>query len=268
LLCLTGCGDEAGRASLGDGGSGSMSTAGGASSGAGGVNAGGSGTSLGGTTAGGGGASVAGGSAVTPVTCEELKDDVGWKLMVEIKNEMSQTLYLGPEDMTCDAQLLFRVEDGARTELPALATCRSSCQAAMTGTTGSCPLACPIPTTVTLEPGQGVRVPWDGRFAVPQTLPQQCVTSGVSAPSACVSARQIEPGLFTFSARAGTKRQCLDPSGTCSCGPSAIGGCSTPTSLISGTIVTTELFMMLEPGEPSTNGDPPLVGLLFRDQTD
>lgn len=244
--------------SAGVGGTGAAATLGGASA------TGGTGGSTGST---GGHASQSGASSSGVVDCESLKDDQGWQLMVEIKNEMSQTLYLGPDEMSCDAAALFQVEDGARTVLPALGSCRSSCQAAMAGAPVSCPLVCPNPTTVTLEPGQSVRLPWDGRFAVPQSLPQQCVSGATSAPSGCVSARQVEAGVFTFSARAGTMRRCLDPSGSCSCAPSGTGGCATPTSLIAGTIITTELFLMLEPGEPSPSGAPPLVGLAFRDQS-
>lgn len=271
VLSLTGCGDEASRPSLGsvDGQSTSAASGGGGGGGTAGSSSG-AGASLGGSASStGGSGSTAGSGSVAPgpVNCEDLKDDRGWQLMVEIKNEMSQTLYLGPEDMNCEARELFQVQDGARRALPALAACRSSCQNAMTGTSVSCPLVCPIPTTVTLDAGQSVRVPWDGRFAVPQALPQQCVSGAATPPAECVSAEQVEAGVFTFSAKAGTTRRCLDPSGTCNCGPSAIGGCSTPTSLISGTIVTTELFMMLEPGEPSPNGAPPLVSLTFRDQT-
>jgi hypothetical protein len=268
FVCVTACGDDASRAPLGsvDG----QSTAAGGTGGAAGSASSMSGTggSTGGSAASTGGSSTAGSGSVTPVNCEDLKDDKGWQLMIEIKNEMSQTLYLGPQEMNCEARELFQVEDGARRALPALAACRSSCQNAMTGMSVSCPLACPIPTTVTLESGQSVRVPWDGRFAVPQPLPQQCVTGTAAPPAECVSAQQVEAGVFTFSVQAGTTRRCLDPSGTCSCGPSAIGGCSTPTSLIGGTIVTIEFFMMLEPGEPSPNGAPPIVSLSFRDQTE
>jgi hypothetical protein len=272
IASLTGCGDDASRPSLGSVDGQSTSAVGGSSGTAGSSsNASGAGGSIGGSvsSAGGGGSTGGSGSvAPGPVDCEDLKDDKGWQLMIEIKNEMSQTLYLGPEDMNCEARELFQVQDGARRALPALAACRSSCQNAMTGTSVSCPLVCPIPTTVTLDAGQSVRVPWDGRFAVPQTLPQQCVSGAATPAAECVSAEQVEAGVFTFSAKAGTTRRCLDPSGTCNCGPSAIGGCSTPTSLIGGTIVTTELFMMLEPGEPSPNGAPPLVSLTFRDQNE
>jgi hypothetical protein len=135
----------------------------------------------------------------------------------------------------------------------------------MQGTVVTCPLACGVPTTVTLAPGQSIDVPWDGRFAAPQTLPLECVPGAATSATACIQAKRIEAALFTFKAQAGTSRQCLDPSGTCACTPGANGTCSTPSSLIAGTIITTEFLVKLEPGELSPTGQPPYIGLEFKD---
>lgn len=222
----------------------------------------------GGTSAGvAGGATqpVAGSSAGGAVSCTSYADATGYTLPVHIKNSSKATLYLGPQESTCEVARLFAVEDGARHVLPSLDGCHTSCQQLMQTGPAACPLACPVPSTVTLAPGQSVDVPWDGRFAVPQTLPQQCMPSTATAPGSCVQAQRIEAAAFTFKALAGTKRTCLDPSGTCACTPSANGTCTSASSVISGTIITTELFLKLEPGETSPGGEPQYIGLEFKD---
>jgi hypothetical protein len=254
-LSVQGCSDEpiSGPLGSGDASGGSAGSGGAALAAAG--------------TAGGGQAGTGGGIATPPdMACSSYTDDASWSLLVHIKNEMSQTLYLGQEAMSCESERLFQVEDGARTLLPALSSCRSSCETMMNTGPVACPGACATPATVTLEPGQTVQVPWDGRFGVDFTLPQQCLLGTQTSNLACVRAKRVEANIFTFSAKAGTKRQCLEPSGNCTCTPSATGGCSSPASLIAGTIITTELLLKLEPGEPATSGEPPYIGLLFQDQ--
>jgi hypothetical protein len=199
------------------------------------------------------------------VACTSYADAAGYTLPVHIKNSSTVTLYLGPQESTCEVARLFAVEDGARHVLPSLDGCHTSCQALMQTGPVACPLACAAPSTVTLAPGQTLDVPWDGRFAVPQTLPQQCMPGASTGPNSCVQAQQVQAAAFTFKALAGTKRTCLDPSGTCACAPSANGTCTSPSSVISGTIITTELFLKLEPGETSPGGEPQYIGLEFKD---
>lgn len=206
----------------------------------------------------GAGASSAGGA----VSCSSFADAAGWSLRVRIRNEMSSTLYVGQENSTCDVDLLFQVEDGARQKLPRLNGCPSSCQTAMASGAVLCPDSCALPSTVTLEPGQSIELPWDGRFAVEHLLPPQCLRPELQSPANCVRAEQVEAGPYHFLARAGTGRHCL--SGTCgACTPNPNGGCTTPGSLITGTIITTERFVGLEPGELSPSGTPPLLLLVF-----
>jgi hypothetical protein len=258
-LSLQACGDEPVSYPLG-----AVDSAGGA---AGASLAGGAGTAAGGSGAGSAGQAGAGGSVAPPaMACSSYSDDATWSLRVTIKNEMTQALYLGQQEMGCPLERLFQVEDGARQVLPALDACHSSCETMMKTGATSCPAACATPATITLEPGQTLQVPWDGRFGVDFTLPQQCLVGAPPSSLACVRAKRIEASLFTFSARAGTRRTCLEPSGNCTCMPNPTGGCSAPGSLIAGTIITTELILKLEPGETATNGDPPYIGLVFRDQ--
>lgn len=217
--------------------------------------------------AGGAGAGAAGTANSTGgvVECSSFTDQTGWTLPVHIKNTMTQTLYLGQDAMTCEAKPLFQVEDGSRTVLQSLDGCHSSCQAMMETGPVACPEVCAMPSTVTLEPGQSITVPWDGRFGVQHMLPQQCLRSGVVGPAGCMQARRIEAAAFTFVATAGTRRECLQPGGTCTCTPNQNGGCTSTASLIGGTIYTSEYFVKLEPGETSPGGEPPYIEILFQD---
>ncbi len=234
---------------------------GGAAAGAGATRGGSLSGSAGASGASGAGQSTAGGA----MACSSYMDAAGYTLPVHIKNVSTKTLYLGQQTMTCQPERLFQVEDGSRAVLPRVDNCHTSCQAMMQGTVVTCPLACAVPTTVTIAPGQTVDVPWDGRFGVPQTLPLQCIAGAAAASNACIQAQQIGPQLLTFTAEAGTNRQCLDPSGKCTCTPNANGTCSTPSSLITGTIITTEFLVKLEPGEKSPSGEPQYIGLEFKD---
>lgn len=231
-----------------------MLAQGGGGAGAGGVSSGGSaGQSAAGTASASGGA----------LACSAYMDHAGYTLPVHIKNTSSVTLYLGQQDSNCQIERLFQVEDGARHVLPSLDGCHTSCQQLMQTGPVACPLACAAPSTITLAPGQGVDVPWDGRFAVPQTLPANCMPPASTSPGACVQAQQIEAAVFTFSAQAGTQRQCLN--GTCNCVANANGTCTSAASTITGTIITTEYLVKLEPGETSTTGAPPYIALEFKD---
>lgn len=230
-------------------------------------------TAQGGAAATNGGASLGGGagqlassgsSAGGAVSCANYADDAGYTLPVHIKNSSSITLYVGPQDSTCQAARLFQVEDGARQLLPSLEGCHTSCQDLMQTGPVSCPLACAAPSTVALAPGQTIDVPWDGRFAVPQTLPTQCMRTASTAPATCVQAEQVEAAPFTFIARAGTARTCLDPSGTCACTPNSNGTCTSASTIITGTIIKTEYFVKLEPGETSPSGEPQYIALEFK----
>jgi len=214
-----------------------------------------------------GAAAQAGAPAAPPMACETYVDSGTWSLLVQIKNERTEPVYLGQDTASCDVQRVFQVEDGARAVLPSLDGCHSSCQTLMQTGPVACPLACAAPSTITLQPGETLKVPWDGRFGVPQNLPQQCLPSAQQgASTSCIQAKRIEPSVFTFSARAGTKHQCLAAGGACTCTPNQNGGCTTPSSLISGTIITTRYLVKLEPGEISPGGESQYIGLVFQNE--
>ncbi len=211
--------------------------------------------------AGGGG----GTAAVAEMACSNYMDESSWTLLVQITNRRSQVVYVGQQGATCETTRPFAVHDGARTLLPALEKCQSSCQQLMQAGPTTCPLACAAPSTIALQPGETLKVPWDGRFGVPQTLPQSCASAAAVGATSCVQAVHIEPSLLTFSAQAGTTRQCAAGQAGCTCAPNANGGCVAASSTIGGTIITTEFLVKLEPGEKSPSGEPPYIGLVFED---
>jgi hypothetical protein len=228
--------------------------------------AGGAQTTAGSSAGGTGQASGGSGSATPPPACSSFADDTAWKLTVHIKNQKSTTIYLGSQMMSCEAARLFEVTDGARAILPALESCRSSCTSVMTGAAVACPMACAAPSTITLAPGQSIDIPWDGLFGVDNTVPSECMHTAAPSPTACVRAQQIKNGLFTFTAQGGAERQCLTPGGCTTCTPNPSGGCTTPGSLMAGTITTTNFIIALDPGESSVGADPQYIGLVFKDQ--
>jgi hypothetical protein len=212
-------------------------------------------------------AGESGGAAGAPqplASCSSYMDASAWSLIVQIKNERSQPLYLGQDSASCEAQRMFQVEDGSRAVLQSLDGCHSSCQALMQSGPVACPATCASPSTITLDPGQTIKIPWDGRYGVAQSLPQQCLGTLAQSAASCVQAQHIEASVFTFSARAGTSRSCL-ATGGCACATNEYGGCTTASSLITGTIITTEYLVKLEPGELSPGGEPPYIGLVFRE---
>jgi hypothetical protein len=259
-LGILGCVDGSTTDALGPAeptaGSGGAASAGAAAAGT-------AGTAPGGT-AGTGAASPTQGGAGAYVDCSTFAETTAsWSLVVQIKNEMSQTLHVGHDAASCEARRLFEVEDGARNVLSSLEACHTSCQAMMETGPTACPDVCAVASTVTLQPGETLRVPWDGRFGFEHTLPAQCLDG--QAVASCLQARRIEAAPFTFSATAGTQRSCLEANAGCTCAPNANGGCITAGSVIGGTVYTSEYFVNLEPGEPSTSGEPPYIGILFRD---
>src|SRR6185369_17703699 len=107
------------------------------------------------------------------------------------------------------------------------------------------PTVCASPSTVTLAPGQTLDIPWDGLFGVPSTVPAECMHTAAPSATACVRAQQIKNGIYTFSAQAGAKLECL--TSTCTCTPNPSGGCTTAGSTMAGTIITTDFIIALDP---------------------
>jgi hypothetical protein len=258
-LGLSACGEPSGPGGVGGTSNGSGGSAA----------AGASGQAPGGSSASGASGSSAvagtGTGGAPPAICSSYMDQNGWSLVVQISNQRKQVVYVGEREASCEPQRLFEVRDGSRALLPGLEGCHNSCQQLMQSGPVNCALACSSPATIALQPGETIKVPWDGRFGVPQTLPSECAAPAAQGATSCVQAERIEANVFTFSAKAGTARECLAGTTACSCTPNQNGGCTTPSSVISGTVITTELLLQLEPGETAPGGAPPYIGLVFKD---
>jgi hypothetical protein len=194
-------------------------------------------SSTAGTTAKGGTASAGtgqGGSAGS--SCEIFDDQPGYFVSVAIINKTAAPIHLGQDMLTCGVSPLFDVKDESGVLLPSLGDCRTSCQQARSHGPIGCPAICAFPSAVTLQPGGVMYTSYDGLYEVQTTLPEACVNP-MFGDSQCSLARQIQPGRFTFSSRAGSTIDCSQTTGTgtCSaCTQTGDGGCTTPGSLISG----------------------------------
>ena len=260
LSCVSGAmEDPASSAALPVGGG-----AGGGTAGAGGAAAtAGTAQTAGGTSSSGAGQVSGGTGSGGAVSCSSFADVAAWKLTVHIKNQRTTPVYLG--QMTgCGGGRLFDVIDGGRTPLPAVDSCHSSCTTVMTSGPVVCPTVCASPSTVTLAPGQTLDIPWDGLFSVPSTVPAECMHTAAPSATACVRAQQIKNGIYTFSAQAGAKLECLTTS-ACTCTPNPSGGCTTAGSTMAGTIITTDFIIALDPAGNGVGTASEYIGLVFKD---
>jgi len=194
------------------------------------------------------------GSAGNPGTgganaCTSFDDDSPTSVNVAISNLTSAPIYLGQDTMNCELSPLFEVADAAGVPLPSLPFCRNSCLGQRTGI-GGCVALCPASAAVALQPNETMYTTWSGLFLVQEQLPAKCAEqdTGSEAKVSCDQAKRIEPGTFTFSARAGSSLVCSNPNpdGTCAaCTPSASGGCATPGGLIDGARHTAQTTVVL-----------------------
>jgi hypothetical protein len=201
-----------------------------------GTSSGGTGSTAGTTGKGGTGSAGTGQGGSAGASCESLDDQPGYFVSVAIVNKTAVPIHLGQDMVTCGVAPLFDVRDESGVLLPPPGDCRTSCQQARTSGPVGCPAFCAFPSAVTLQPGAVMYTSYDGLYEVQTTLPEVCVNPQLGG-SACSQARQIQPGRFTFSSRAGSTIDCSQTTGTgtCSaCMPSAGDSCTTPGSLISG----------------------------------
>jgi hypothetical protein len=186
--------------------------------------------------------------------CAALLDDAPSFVPVTIVNESSETLYLGRETVSCGDAPIVEVADAAGRLLTPPAACRSSCENLMTTGPVGCPGICLLPSATELAPGESVSTSWSGTYVELVGLPKKC--QSVDFPSAqCDRAVAIEPGLFVFSSRAGTKLDCSSSGGDCMpCVPGDGGGCVTSGARIAGSIRSAETKVELDASYGLTSG--------------
>ena len=201
-----------------------------------GTSSGGSSSTAGTTGKGGTGSAGTGQGGWAGASCEAFDDQPGYFVSIAIINKTAAPIHLVQDMLTCGVSPLFDVKDDSGVPLPSLGGCRTSCQQARSNGPIGCPTICAFPSAVTLQPGGVMYTSYDGLYGVQTTLPEACVDPTLG-DSQCRQARQIQPGRFTFSSRAGSVIDCSQTTGTgtCSaCTPLGDGGCTTPGSLISG----------------------------------
>ena len=189
------------------------------------------GTSSAGTSSGGTGSAgtAQGGSAGSSSVCDTFGDDGGSFIGVDIVNKTSAVIYVGQPKITCEVEPLFSVASANGTALPSPSRCRSACGAAI----GGCTAICLYPAAVELAPGASYSTSWDGLFDTNVQLPEACVTPERGSTS-CQQARLIQPGTFSFSARAGSQLDCDQTGCGSGCQPDGTGNCTTQGALIGG----------------------------------
>jgi hypothetical protein len=211
-----------------------------------GTSSGGSSSTAGTTSKGGTGSAGTGQGGSAGASCESFNDQPGYFVSVAIINKTAAPIHLGPDMVTCGTSPLFGVKDASGVPLPSLGDCRSSCQQVRTNGPVGCPAGCAFPSVVTLQPGGVMYTSYDGLYEFQTTLPDACVNP-MFGDSQCSQARQIQPGTFTFSSRAGSTIDCSQTgTGMCSaCTPRGDGGCTTP-GLISGKVHNATTTVVLD----------------------
>lgn len=152
---------------------------------------------------------------------------------VAIHNQAKVPVYLGQETLDCGVDALFQVRDesGALLAMDDRA-CRQPCQVVRDGGGIGCPTICALPSTIALPPGGVYYTQWSGQYQVMQALPPECISPGGSQQ--CSQLKTIRPGVYTFSAVAGSTVDCSAGTGMCGeCVPEA-GGCRLQGSVIAG----------------------------------
>jgi hypothetical protein len=268
--------DEGGSSS--QGGSSSVAGKGGTSSAAG----KGSGGVIGrGGAASAGSGSVGGAQGGRPAdACDAYVDDAGTYLPVEIVNQTTGTIYLGAEQATCGSSPLFQVENdaGIKTFAP---DCRAPCNVVRKEGAVACPGICRAPYATALVSGQSLVTSWDALDYVGVKMPKACVVAPNGAAE-CVRATRIDPGAFTFSARASSEVSCKDwtATGTCeSCPPGSLS-CEIQGAMLTGTLRTASTSVVLDgsfgifpkaapaPGQAPPDADvpaSPVIRIVFTD---
>jgi hypothetical protein len=198
------------------------------------------GTGQGGTARGGMGQ---GGSAGS--TCESFDDQPGSQVAVEIYNKTSAAIHVGQDMFNCGVEPPFKVVDESGAGVGAGGDCRATCQALRTSGPVGCPAICAYPNALTLQPGEVFYTLWDARFTAEVKLPEECLPDPGYGYT-CLQARAIQPGTFTFSAKAGSSLDCSSSPGCQPCTPTGNGGCTTSGALVGGERIEASARVLLD----------------------
>jgi hypothetical protein len=206
---------------------------------------GGDGMGSAGTSSGGVGGASEGGAGGT---CSQYYDETGSTIQVRLINGTSQPIYLGSRTPGCGDGPELTVSFTGGAELDALSLCTPTCEDLLLGKAALCPpIACPINSATTLQPGGSTVFQWFGSYAQNITLPPACPLPDDG--NQCQRVASLKPGAFyTFSAQAGTAIDCTQL-GTATCPPCTEDGsndCYTAGAVVSGTLLSAHTDVVLD----------------------
>jgi hypothetical protein len=195
----------------------------------------------------GGSASVAGsasGGSASSV-CAGYVDDAGTSVNVDIVNSTSAALFLGEKRFDCSTWAPFSVKDENGVALAPLSGCRSPCDVVAESGDLACPDICVAPFAIFLSPGATYHTSWSGLYADALRMPKECLSPRGS--SECERASIIQPGRFTFAARAASAIDCTQTGGgSCASCPAGVDVCNISGALISGELRNTSTSALLD----------------------
>jgi hypothetical protein len=196
---------------------------------------------------------------------EALQTDDGYSIPVIIRNDSSQTIYLGPPAYDCSGQPLFTVEDAAGDEVIPSGPCPLiSCAGQATGAPWACPAVCWMEAAITLLPGESHQLTYAGLYTDTVPLTEGCLNELDLTEGNCTVKHEINAGTFTFKAEAAATLDCDPTLAACDfCGPSDTGGCSTPGATVPNPTLFAETTVDLGPAnglfDPTPAEPPPMM---------
>lgn len=217
--------------------------------GSGGAFSAGAGTGSGGT--GSGGESSTGGSGDP---CDLFDNDAPGQLEVLIINQRSTSIFLGSQQSGCagrDAPFTLASENGNHIRWFPIECDFTCAELRDVGYPECYGLSCLHPIVVEVMSGESHSVPWNALVLKTRTMPGECIADvgGPMNAIVCDQARRMQPGTFTFGARAGTELDCsqsADPVSCNICLPSAASGCSHSPGNIGGEFLNAEVTVKLD----------------------
>lgn len=151
------------------------------------------------------------GSGGRATDCASYADQARHTLEVHITNSTGRALYFGPARPGAALTPPFEVRDAADTylALPDVEPCPDRCANVMSGT-GECGYPIPIESARRLLSKGTMRSSWSSTYLLQVALPVVCQPDGSSASVLCAHEVAAPPGVYTFTAQAGTSIGCRE----------------------------------------------------------
>lgn len=212
------------------------------------------GTSSGGTSPGGsnstGGSIGPGGTGAGGWQCMQtnIYNQPGSSIPVRVLNSTSHPIYIGQENPDCGVGALFQVANALGQPVPGVPFCQSTCEQLRSGIPLGCPaIGCALPSVIALDPGGSTMTTWDGLYPEQVELIFGCREQ--LGQDQCTRIASVPPGDYTFSARAGSNMECLEPidAGNCgACMKDSSGACTNFNAAIRGPLLQAKVEVKLD----------------------